>query len=79
MNIKTLAILLGEHPCIVNICLGPVTVHYTDVLLYLQNELLISILCQIELDLYPFEIRILPKKTSLFHFFTRPYLGTRFT
>ena len=31
---KTLAILLGEHPCIVNIVLGPVTVHYREVLLY---------------------------------------------
>ena len=28
MNIKILAILLGEHPCLVNILLGPVTVHY---------------------------------------------------
>ena len=37
MNIKTLAILLGEHPCIVNILLGPVTVHYREVLLYIQN------------------------------------------
>ena len=27
--------LLGEHPCIVNICLGPVTVHYREVSLYL--------------------------------------------
>ena len=27
--------LLGEHPCIVNIFLGPVTVHYREVSLYL--------------------------------------------
>ena len=26
--------LLGEHPRIVNICLGPVTVHYREVSLY---------------------------------------------
>ena len=34
---KTLVNLLGEHPCrpIVNILLGPVTVHYRGVLLYL--------------------------------------------
>ena len=34
---KTLVNLLGEHPCrpIVNILLGPVTVHYREVLLYL--------------------------------------------
>ena len=32
---KTLAILLGEHPCIVNILFGPMTVHYREVLLYL--------------------------------------------
>ena len=25
---KTLAILLGEHPCTVNILFGPMTVHY---------------------------------------------------
>ena len=31
---KTLANLLGEHRCIVNILLGPVTVHYIEVLLY---------------------------------------------
>ena len=31
---KTLAILLGEHPCIVNILFGPMTVHYREVLLY---------------------------------------------
>ena len=31
---KTLTILLGEHPCIVNILLGPMTVHYREVLLY---------------------------------------------
>ena len=31
---KTLAILLGEHPCIVNILFGPTTVHYREVLLY---------------------------------------------
>ena len=34
MTIKTVAILLGEHPCIMNIFLGPVTVHYREVLLY---------------------------------------------
>ena len=38
MNIKTMAILLGEHPCIVNILLGPVTVHYREVLLYIQHH-----------------------------------------
>ena len=27
---KTLAILLGEHPCIVNILFGPMTVHYIE-------------------------------------------------
>ena len=32
---KTLVILLGEHPCIVNILFGPITVHYREVLLYL--------------------------------------------
>ena len=31
---KTLAILLDEHPCIVNILFGPMTVHYREVLLY---------------------------------------------
>ena len=31
---KTLVILLGEHPCIVNILFGPTTVHYREVLLY---------------------------------------------
>ena len=31
---ETLVILLGEHLCIVNILLGPVTVHYREVLLY---------------------------------------------
>ena len=31
---KTLAILLGEHPCIVNIVFSPMTVHYREVLLY---------------------------------------------
>ena len=35
---KTLAILLGEHPCIVNILFGPTTVHYREVLLYAQNQ-----------------------------------------
>ena len=30
---KTLANVLGEHPFIVNILLGPVTVHYREVLL----------------------------------------------
>ena len=34
VNMKTLAILLGEHPCIVNILFGPMTVHYSEVLLY---------------------------------------------
>ena len=29
--------LLGEHPRIVNICLGPVTVHYREVSLYMKN------------------------------------------
>ena len=38
MTIKTLAILLGEHPCIMNIFLGPVTVHYREVLLYIAFE-----------------------------------------
>ena len=27
--------LLGEHPCIVNICFGPVSVHYREVSLYI--------------------------------------------
>ena len=31
---KTLAILLAEHPCIVNILFGPMTVDYREVLLY---------------------------------------------
>ena len=35
---KTLAILLGEHPYIVNILFGPMTVHYREVLLYIQND-----------------------------------------
>ena len=34
---QNLAILLGEHPCIMNIFLGPVTVHYREVLLYAYN------------------------------------------
>ena len=34
---KTLAILLGEHPCIVNILFGPTTIHYREVLLYIKN------------------------------------------
>ena len=29
--------LLGEHPCIVNICLGPLTVHYREVSLYVKS------------------------------------------
>ena len=33
--------ILGEHPCIVNIVLGPVTVHYREVSLY-NNALLSS-------------------------------------
>ena len=33
---KTLAILLGEHPCIVNVLFGPMTVHYIEVLLYVK-------------------------------------------
>ena len=36
VNMKTLAILLGEHPCIVNILFGPMTVHYREVLLYFK-------------------------------------------
>ena len=35
MNIKTLVNLLGEDPCIVNMLLGPVTVHYREVSLTL--------------------------------------------
>ena len=35
VNMKTLAILLGEHPCTVNILFGPMTVHYREVLLYI--------------------------------------------
>ena len=35
---KTLAILLGEHPCIVNILFGPMTVHYREVLLYITPK-----------------------------------------
>ena len=31
---KSLVNLLGEHPCTVNVLLGPVTVHYREVLLY---------------------------------------------
>ena len=31
---KTLVNILGEHPCIVNVLLGPVTVHCREVLLY---------------------------------------------
>ena len=31
---KTLAILLGEHPCIVNILFGPMTDDYSEVLLH---------------------------------------------
>ena len=34
---------------------------------YLQNELLTSILCQIEPDVEAFEICVLSQKTSLFH------------
>ena len=30
--------LLGEHPCIVNIFLGPVTVHYRQVSLYMISK-----------------------------------------
>ena len=36
---KTLAILLGEHPCIVNIVFGPMTVHYREVLLYIYSDM----------------------------------------
>ena len=36
---KTLTILLGEHPCIVNILFGPMTVHYREVLLYYENKI----------------------------------------
>ena len=32
----TLVNLLGENPCIVNILLGPVTVHCIEVLLYIS-------------------------------------------
>ena len=38
---KTLAILLGEHPCTVNILFGPMAVHYREVVLYRINYLLI--------------------------------------
>ena len=31
MIMKTLVNLLGEHPCIVNILLDPVTVHHREV------------------------------------------------
>ena len=43
---KTLAILLGEHPCIANILFGPMTVHYREVLLYayLLNKIDFSII-----------------------------------
>ena len=34
---KTLVNLLGEHLCIVNILLGPITVHYREVLLYINS------------------------------------------
>ena len=33
VNMETLVNLLGDHPCIVNIPLGPLTVHYREVLL----------------------------------------------
>ena len=36
---KTLAILLGEHPCIVNSLFGPMTVHCREVLLYMENPI----------------------------------------
>ena len=36
---KTLVILLGEHLCIINVLLGPVTVHYREVLLYTNTSL----------------------------------------
>ena len=39
---------------------------------YLQNELLTSILCQIEPDLQAFEIRVWPKKNITFSFFHTP-------
>ena len=54
MNIKTLAILLGEHPCIVNIFLGPLTVHYREVLLYMylfQTRLIRRMYMDIPADL----------------------------
>ena len=35
-NMKTFVNLLGEHPCIVNMLLGPVNVHYREVLLYIS-------------------------------------------
>ena len=34
----TLVNLLGEHPCIVNISLGPLTVHYREVCLTVQTK-----------------------------------------
>ena len=36
---KTLAILLGEHPCTVNVLFGPMTVHYREVLLYVVKAI----------------------------------------
>ena len=33
---KTLPILLGEHPWIVNISFGPMTIHYREILLYMH-------------------------------------------
>ena len=44
---KTLAILLGEHPCIVNILFGPMTVHYREVLLYFFCTMQIYRYCQL--------------------------------
>ena len=40
---KTLAILFGEHPCIVNILFGPVTAHYREVLLFIHIKIIYTI------------------------------------
>ena len=39
---------------------------------YLQNELLTSILCQIEPDVEAFEMCVLPQKSHFFSFFHTP-------
>ena len=43
MNTKIWVTLLGEHPRIVNNLLGPVTVHYREVLLYCGTRALLRL------------------------------------